>query len=159
MTMTLQELSDLQAIRDVLSRYCEILDEWDFAEIQNIFTPDCVSDYGPSRGGSKSGPEAVVQMMKQIRVTTDPQAIRRTHHQLGQIRITLKDNQASSIAYATADHELNNGERRTIRLQYRDQFNRTADGWRISYRKLVATIVDGDEGTQRHRLTRVGQSS
>ena len=52
MTATsLQDLLDIEAIRNTEAEYCEAIDEFDLERVIATFTEDCVTDYGPARGG------------------------------------------------------------------------------------------------------------
>ena len=148
-TKTLKDLLDQQNIRDVLSKYCELLDENKLDEVVQLFSADCVTDYGPGRGGPGVGPE-VLRKRFQNNLT----GFLRTHHQLGQIRISLDGDKATSVAYVIADHELRNGKRETVRMQYWDRLVCTNGRWRIAYRETRATIVDGEVRIERVMLPR-----
>ena len=147
----LQDLLDLQAIRDIEARYCEAIDEYDLDEVLSLFTEDCVTDYGPGRGGAEVGTDA---MRRRWETQPAGSGSKSTHHQLGQIRIELAGDQADCVSYCIADHVRRNGERITFRFQYRDRLRRTAAGWRISRRKLLFTVVDGNLGPEREWLVR-----
>jgi ketosteroid isomerase-like protein len=131
-----QELLDKQAIRDLLARYCELIDEYRLDEVIPLFTPDCVTDCGPTLGGIVIGPETIPQRFK---ITLS--RYKHTHHQLGQVRIEVKGDEATSIAYCIADHEFFDGRQLTVRLQYRDRMRRTPQGWRIAGREMFSTVV------------------
>lgn len=143
----LQAIIDQQEIRDVEARYCEAIDEYDLETVLACFTTDCVTDYGAGRGGSQVGREAMRQRWESS--TGGP---KHTHHQLGQVRVELKGDEAECIAYCTADHEKKDGKRITMRYQYRDRLRRTSAGWLISHRRLLFTINDNDPGLEREWL-------
>src|SRR5258706_7844479 len=100
-TKFLQDLHDQQAIRDVLSKYCERLDEHKLESVVELFTVDCVTDYGPGRGGPMLGADLLLK-----RFQNSVKGYKHTHHQLGQIRVEASDDKATTVAYVTADHEL-----------------------------------------------------
>jgi len=145
----LGRLVDRQEIADLLARYCAGLDEYDIDGAVDIFTVDCMTDYGPSRGGPTPGREAL-----RTRLLASQSVFRRTHHQLGQIVVELNGDNAQSIAYVTASHELWDGRRLVSRLQYRDHLVRLDEGWRIAVRQVITTLVDGGEDMERNWLTR-----
>lgn len=145
----LQELHDKQAIRDHLARYCEMVDEYKLDKLTDLFTADCLCDYGPGKGGPMTGAEA-----QRDRIQRSLKRYRRTHHQLGQIRIELDGDRASSIAYTIADHEDHEGRLLSVRLQYRDRWVRTPTGWRISHRQMLASLITGADGAEFARLPR-----
>lgn len=133
---TLRELSDQQAIRDLLSRYCELVDEYRLDEVVHLFTADCVTDYGPTLGGIVIGPQSIPE---RFRITLS--RYNHTHHQLGQVRVEVNGDEATSLAYCIADHEFFDGRQLTVRLQYRDRMVRTPQGWRITGRQMFSTVV------------------
>jgi ketosteroid isomerase-like protein len=136
----LRALADRQAIGDLLARFCERIDEYDIDAVVALFAPDCVVDYGPGRGGEQKGREAL-----RARLRRGQGQFRRTHHQLGQVRVELEGDQAAAVTYVTAWDELWAGTRETARLQYRDRFRRTPGGWLISERRTLATGIEGFE--------------
>lgn len=145
----LERLIDLDEIRDVLARYCSLLDEFRLDELLQLFAEDCVTDYGPGRGGRGMG-RALLRNM----IETSMENFQYTHHQLGQVLVEISGNEASSIAYVTADHRLVNGARETIRMQYRDKLRKTGGKWQICFRETRATIVDAERFVERVMLER-----
>jgi hypothetical protein len=146
----LTEVVAKQSIADTLARFCERIDEYDIDGVVDLFTEDCATDYGPGRGGPLKGREPLRQRLRRSQAEN-----KRTHHQLGQVRVVLEGKAvAHSIAYVTAWHELWNGEIRVARLQYRDRFVRETAGWAIAERLAVVTGVDGFEPEQWNWLVR-----
>ena len=145
----LQGLADRQAIADVLALFCERIDAYDIAGVAELFTEDCVVDYGPGRGGERRGRAALAERLRQ-----GQGQFHRTCHQLGQIRAEVDGDTASTVTYVTAWHELWDGGRETVRLQYRDRFRRLAEGWRISERRVLALGIEGFEGVPWNWLPR-----
>jgi ketosteroid isomerase-like protein len=137
----LQALADRQAIADVLARFCERVDEYQIDAAAELFTPDCLVDYGPGRGGEQKGREAL-----RNRLAQGQGQFRRTHHQIGQVRVELDGDEAAAVTYVTAWDELWDGRRETARLQYRDRLRRSPNGWLISERRTLATGIEGFEG-------------
>jgi ketosteroid isomerase-like protein len=146
---TVQELADRQAIADVLALFCERIDEYDIGGIVRLFREDCVVDYGRGRGGEQHGREALG-----ARLARGQGQFKRTHHQLGQIRVELDGDRASAVTYVAAWHELWDGRRETARLQYRDRFRRFDPGWLISERRALANGVEGFRGVPWNWLLR-----
>ena len=138
----LADLRDRLAIADVLAAFCERVDEYDIPGLAEVFTEDCFTDYGPGRGGPVSGLADV-----QARIGRGQAEFRRTHHQLGQSRVTLAGDEATAITYVTATHEHRDGARSRVHLRYLDRLRRTPAGWRIAERRAHATVVEGMRGT------------
>ena len=137
------ELLDRAAIADVLAAFCERVDEYDIAGLAEVFTEDCLTDYGPGRGGPVAGRAAVL-----ARIGRGQAEFRRTHHQLGQSRVTLAGDTATAVTYVTATHEHRDGARSRVHLRYLDRLRRTAAGWRIAERRAHAAVVEGMPGTE-----------
>ena len=100
---------DRAAIADLMALYCERVDEYDIDAVAELFTPDCVTDYGPGRGGRVTGRAAV-----RDRIAAGQAQFRRTHHQLGQSRVSFDPadpNRATAVTYVTASHEEWDGRR------------------------------------------------
>jgi ketosteroid isomerase-like protein len=132
------ELQDRVAIADVLAAFCERIDEYDIAGLAEVFTEDCFTDYGPGRGGPVSGLAEV-----QARIARGQAGFRRTHHQLGQSRVTVDGDEADAVTYVTATHEHRDGARSRVHLRYLDRLRRTDAGWRIAERRAHAAVVEG----------------
>ena len=137
----LQRLADRQAITDVLALFCERIDEYDIDAVARLFSEDCLVDYGPGRGGEQRGRQALARRLRR-----GQGQFRRTHHQLGQVRVELTGDEAFAVTYVTAWHELWDGGHETARLQYRDRFLRTGAGWLIAERRALAAGIEGFEG-------------
>lgn len=130
-----------ERIRDLLAAYCQCLDEYDIDGVANCFTSDARADYGPGRGGLLRGRSAIAQ-----RIAEGQAAFKRTHHQMGQVRIKLKTDSADTICYQMAWHERHSGLRELVCLRYVDQLVLLDNSWLIDCRRVEATFVDGFEG-------------
>ncbi len=132
------------AIIDLLNEYTILVDHYDIDGVAALFTADCVTDYGPGRGGLVIGRDNV-----RDRIRRGQAEFRLTHHQHGQIKITLADNgTAEALSYLSAWHERWNGSRERVFMRYLDRLTDTDDGWRIAERKVVASGVEGFEGVE-----------
>ena len=136
-----EELLAREKIRDVLARYCEKLDEYDIDGVAACFTEDAVSDYGPGRGGAIHGRAAIA-----ARIADGQATFVRTHHQLGQTRVTLEAERARATSYVTATHRLPDGSIDTVWLRYLDTLTQTGSDWLISHREVQISDVDGFPG-------------
>ena len=121
------------------------------AEAWNRVTADCVTDYGPASGGAIHGRDEFLR-----RIQSSQARFKRTHHQLGQIQVDLRGRDATSIAYLTSIHITFDGRRIDGFLQYHDSWVKTSDGWKISARRGVAAVVDGDPSEDRLWVHRSG---
>jgi hypothetical protein len=140
MERNLQDLIDRQQIRDTLLRHCAYFDEGRLSELDQVYTVDCITDYGTERGGRLEGRTAFLERISESFAT-----FRWTHHQLGDSLLELHGDSAVAITPLVAWHELNDGERCWVAAQYHDELRRSEDGsWRISSRK---TVIVGAEGS------------
>lgn len=128
-------------ISALVALFCDRVDHYDIDGLDAVFTHDCFTDYGPSRGGPVSGLDAV-----QERIRAGQAEFRRTHHQLGQIDITLEAAGALARSYVTATHEDWEGQISRVHLRYHDILKNTPHGWRIARRTVKAYVVDGMPG-------------
>lgn len=123
MTVTvalLADMQDRQQIADALARFCSCVDDYDMAGLSDVFTQDCMTDYGPGRGGPVRGLSAV-----RARIARGQSEFVRTHHQLGQSTVTLRGDTASAVTYVTATHQHRIGsERSRAHLRYLDELVR-----------------------------------
>lgn len=134
---------ECERIRDLLARYCERLDEYDIDGVARCFSEDAVTDYGAGRGGEVRGRAAIAK-----RIAAGQKAFRRTHHQLGQVRIRLDGDEAESTSYQMTWHELQSGQKDLVCLRYLDRLHNYDGDWLIRHRRVEVTLVDGFEGTE-----------
>jgi len=114
---------DRATIADLMALYCERVDEYDIDAVAELFTPDCVTDYGPGRGGRITGRAAVRE-----RIAAGQAQFRRTHHQLGQSRVSFDPadlDRATAVTYVTASHEEWDGRQWRAHLRYLDVLAQT----------------------------------
>lgn len=134
---------ECEQIRDLLARYCECVDEYDIEGVGACFSDDAIADYGAGRGGEVRGREAIA-----ARIAAGQKPFRRTHHQLGQIRIKLDGDRAEARSYQMTWHELESGRKDLVCLRYLDKLQKIAAAWQITYRTIEVTLVDGFPGTE-----------
>jgi ketosteroid isomerase-like protein len=147
------DLASMQEIRDVLSMYCERLDAFDVDGLVDLFTDDCIVSGRIEPGGAECRGRDMFRNM----LVSDPKGSRGsryTHHELGQVRIEIAGDHATSLGYATADHERMDGTRTTIRFQYRDKLVFRGGRWLIAERRLLTTVNDEASGISRARIPR-----
>ncbi|GAA1866536.1 nuclear transport factor 2 family protein [Pseudonocardia ailaonensis] len=133
-------LEDRAAIADLQALYCERVDEYDIDAVAALFTDDCVTDYGPGRGGLVTGRKNV-----RDRIADGQAQFRRTHHQLGQSRVEFdaeNPDRATAVTYVTASHEEWEGRQWRAHLRYLDVLARTTEGWRLAERRVHAAVIE-----------------
>lgn len=147
----LREVRESNRIRDLLADYCIWLDEGNIAAVRTCFADDATADYGPGRGGLIVGAQAIAD-----RIASGQSTFRRTHHQVGQIRLSLRAPAASTLTYVTAWHERLTGEREIVCLRYVDQLSAADGRWAIANRRVEVSFVDGFPGTEWYWVKRPG---
>lgn len=146
---TSEQESDLRSlllerrIMQTLARYCICLDEYDIEGVATCFTADATADYGPGRGGLIQGREAIA-----ARIERGQAAFRRTHHQIGQVAVTLHRETAMATTYVTAWHEREDGVQEVLCLRYVDRLQLVEDVWLIAQRRVQISFTDGFPGTR-----------
>ncbi|MHC1557562.1 nuclear transport factor 2 family protein [Actinomycetospora sp. C-140] len=130
---------DRIAITDVLALYCERIDDYDMDAVVDLFTADAVMDFGPGRGGVLRGRAAL-----RARFAGGQGGFRRTHHHLGQVRLTeAEDGTVHAVSSCSAGHELHDGTQWRVGLRYVDVLVRSDGAWRIAERRIEAALVEG----------------
>lgn len=125
---TLEELQDRFEIDELLTRYAQAIDDKTFDLLDTVFTPDAHLDY-ISAGGIAGDYATVKQWLSEI-LPTFPSY----QHLVGNRRITLQGDTATSIATFHNPMVWPDGSMFFCGGEYHDQLVRTADGWRITER-------------------------
>jgi hypothetical protein len=129
----LPALADRLAIDEVLARYCRGIDRCDPAELESVFAPDALLDYGD---GASPRDAAIAGLMEGLG------AMRLTHHNIGNTICEIEGDSARAETYCVAYHVLDGPEGGEIELvvggRYLDRLQRSAQGaWRITERLYV----------------------
>lgn len=128
--LSLQELADRSAIREVLVRYFRGVDKRDYELIKSCYTSDCYNEY--AHGFKETGTEKVIKMISGV------EHFRATMHFMGNQFIEVNGDTAKSETYCIAHHltPLNDREERDMvqGLRYVDQLVRVNGGWKIKHR-------------------------
>jgi 3-phenylpropionate/cinnamic acid dioxygenase small subunit len=133
----LQQLIDRQEISDVLVEYCCALDGMDLPRLSELFTKDCVVDYGPDERLRSNGSDALEISLERMWRWS------RTSHHLSNVKIRFDgDDDAHVRSYVHAWHERADGSTATIFGQYHDIFVRENSRWRIAERRMVMNGSD-----------------
>ena len=127
------------AITELLHAYCRFVDLLATHELVELFTEDCVIDYGPGLGGPILGREALEAALAR--------GLRRfaaTSHHVSNVEITVQGDVASAICYVLAWHKMTDGSPDACLFgQYHDRFVRTDGSWKVAERRL---LVAGETG-------------
>jgi hypothetical protein len=140
-------------IADALAHFCSRMDSADYPGALEVFTDDCVTDYGPSGGGAIRGRDAFLRRIRKSQAN-----FTHTHHQLGQIQSSIEGNSASSVSYLASLHVTAAGDRIDAYIQYHDVWIKEAAGWRISARRCQFDVVDGDSQDRAWTVRVAGQT-
>ena len=143
MDATLQRLQDEKEIVDVMNRYTTALDTRDWAMLAATMAPDGAADFGNLAGvGILDSPQALVDLCRR-----SLQDLRATQHLQGNYVVEVDGDTAKASCYLQASHfqdGLPGGDVFTVWAKYRDDFVRTADGWRIKKRYLDTISASGN---------------
>lgn len=129
----LQGLLDKQAITEVLYAYCIHLDKMDLVALSELFTDDCVVDYGAEPHLQSHGAAALRQDLGRMWRWA------RTSHHLSNVTVTIAPDgtHAETRSYILAWHERPDGSTATMMGQYEDRVVRVDGRWKIAYRRQV----------------------
>ncbi len=153
MTAVAQQLADKQAIAEVLFAYCAHLDKMDLDALAELFTKDCVVDYGPGPGLQSHGSDGLRHDLARMWRWA------RTSHHLSNVTVTLEDDgrQASATSYVMAWHERPDGSTATMMGRYEDRLVREGGRWRIARRRQELTGNDAGFDVNINRFERLPQ--
>lgn len=148
MTGSLQELSDKQAITEVIYRYCRGLDRMDADMVRAVWQPGGTADYGADmfRG---TGDEFVEW------VWAAHAGMERHSHQITNILIELDGDTAASESYVTValrtrldtrtKHDTGKAHQIEARGRYVDRWSRREGRWAIDHRHFVSDLTTTQE--------------
>lgn len=127
---SLRQLSDREEISFLLNEYCRTLDAMELDMLAELFTDDCVVEYGPEDRLKSYGKAAIRKGLERL------WRWKRTSHHLSNIQISFAGaDEAKANSYIIAWHERPDGGTATVWGQYQDVFARTARGWRLARRR------------------------
>ena len=128
MTLSLQEISDRFEIQDLIANYCHIIDQGAFDQLTDIFTEDAFIDYS-AMGGAKGSRAEIIAFLKNVM----PMFIS-TQHMISNYQISVDGDTATGRIMCFNPMEISGNPVFFLGLWYVDEYQRTADGWRISSR-------------------------
>jgi 3-phenylpropionate/cinnamic acid dioxygenase small subunit len=139
-----RELIDRAAVTEVLYSYARLVDGRDFAAAAELFTDDCVAEYGIRETEILRSSAAVADWLaSQLR---DGSA---SSHHISNVQVSFPDaDHAEATCYVYAWHRMPGAAADPIVLaRYVDRLERTPDGWRIAHRRLLGHgLIDFPDG-------------
>jgi len=134
----LRQLVDKDSIVDVVHRYSYCVDHQLYDEIAELFTEDCVVDYGPGVGEPVRSRSAFRAMFG-----NPGGGFKRTSHHNANVLVSFEtDDRAAVLTSVYAWHETAAGDHPRLWGYYHDSFVRTSEGWRIGSRQLQVLGVE-----------------
>lgn len=133
----LQELSDSLEIQSLKALCMEIIDNVHFdpedarAKLSNLFVDDIKADYGPA--GLFEGRDAVLEFL--VNISAKPAWL---WHSLHSPRIEVSGDIATGYWTMNGQGRMPDSDQMVASInRCRDDFRRTADGWKISYIRSI----------------------
>ncbi|MEC9359997.1 MAG: nuclear transport factor 2 family protein [Pseudomonadota bacterium] len=132
MAISLKDLQDRAAIRDVLERYCRGIDRLDADLVNGVYWDEALDNHGIYKGKGKEFAAFVIPLLREH--------CRATMHTLGQSMIEFDGSRAKAETYFVAYHcGLEEGREliETSAGRYVDHFDERDGEWRILDRVVV----------------------
>lgn len=137
-------LESRQAMRDLVTDYCQAFDGVDFPRFLSIWWDDCVWDIGPPFGRF----DGHAGIEKAVREVLWP-VWRETHHLTSNLRVTFDDaDNARGVCDVDCMGSLRDDSVQMISATYTDHFQRRAGTWKILRRDVVIHYFNPIPGAQ-----------
>lgn len=135
-------LEDIEAIRQLKARYCEICDDnHDPDQIVTIFTEDAIWE---ARGIGKARGHAELRAL----FNRFQQQISFSQHMTMNPRIEVNGDSAEGLWYFFGPFTMRKGQRAMWQAaRYHEQYRKGAGGWKISHLKVTAPTMSADYAT------------
>ncbi|MDJ0919915.1 MAG: nuclear transport factor 2 family protein [Henriciella sp.] len=144
------QLSDREAIRDCLYRYCRGIDRADETALRSAYWPDGSDDHGPFKGSAEGFIAWALQALEQVD---------RSIHQIHNILFDFHEGGVAVESYFSAfQRQVGAGgklQQWDLKGRYLDWFVKRGNEWRILNRKVVYDWVEEmplPEGTEQERF-------
>jgi hypothetical protein len=136
----LKALADKDAIRELLARYCFLLDGFRLGEFAALFIAD---GEWISRNGNATGSEGIERLLRGL--VPEPAPGKRRKHFTANIIIELAGDSATVISNFLVVRDSPTGPTIAVAGTYDDTVVRTSDGWKFQSRRLSHDIT-GESG-------------
>lgn len=138
--LTLHEISDRLELQDLIYAYATAIDTRDFAELNNVFSPDAHID-ASAFGGPIGDLEALLTW-----INAATPSIRGTHHMMANHQFVINGDRATGrvMGYNPMDVPAKDGTSRDVivcGLFYLDEYARVSGNWRIASRIMEKTYI------------------
>jgi 3-phenylpropionate/cinnamic acid dioxygenase small subunit len=133
-------LEDKDAIRELLARYCFLLDGYKLKEFAALFAAD---GEWISRNGKAAGREAIERLLRGL--VPEPAPGKRRKHYTTNIIIDLTGDSATVASNFLVVRDSESGPTISVAGTYDDTVVRTAEGWKFKSRRLSHDIT-GESG-------------
>ena len=142
----IRTIEDSEAVKKLMARYWRCLDDKLWGELPTCFTPDVIADYGQP-AWRREGRDALVAFLRENEGAPE---IRISHGGMNP-EVEIESESAASGIFKLHDWVVIGSQTRMRGFaQYRMQFVKQADGWRIHrmdlryrYREDHAVYLDG----------------
>ncbi len=131
-----RRLCDKDEIVDLVHRYSHLVDHRRHDELAELFTDDCIVDYGPGVGQPLRGRAAFRAAFGAEPTEERPGFAATSHHNANVLVTFTGDDSATVLTSVYAWHLTTNGGTPRVWGYYHDVVRRTPDGWRFAERQL-----------------------
>ncbi|GAB2900807.1 nuclear transport factor 2 family protein [Paraburkholderia jirisanensis] len=131
---------DKDAIRELLARYCFLLDDYQLPEFAALFTAD---GRWISRNGAATGPQEIERLLRGLVPVPGPGTRRR--HLTTNVLIELQGDIATVRSYFMVVRDTPDGPAIAVAGRYEDEVVRHDEGWLFRSRRLSHDIA-GESG-------------
>ena len=136
---TIRRIVDKDEIVDLVRRYSYCVDHKLYDEVAELFTEDCVVDYGPGVGPPVQGRAAFRGMFGH-----PGGGFAVTSHHNANVFVTFDDDDHASVKVSVyAWHRRHDGSTADLWGYYHDTVVRDRVGWRMATRQLRVLAVEG----------------
>jgi hypothetical protein len=132
----LRRLLDVEAVRDVVLRYCRGIDRMDLELVRSCYHPDATDDHGTFVGAVDEYLVWVERLLRRYDTT---------FHLIANHLVDVDGDVARSEAYGIARHQAADPDPRrnlTIGFRFLDRFERRQGQWRIARRVATTEWVE-----------------
>lgn len=160
MAYTLQQLSDLEDIRQLKARYFRCIDTGNHSELATCFTENVAIDL--RGGGYRLQVNGREDMVEFIASSFHSDVIAMHHGHTSEIRFTGPDSAEGTWYLEDRFIDFVRGEDCYGTSLYHDRYRRTADGWQVEFSEYdrvieLVTPVNHDAEVRAHYLRQTGR--